>query len=93
MEDYRMVRCVGSGSFGKAWLCERRKNGGGKCIIKQVEMRKMALADRQLARKVTFQIIALEAIHTFVYTLGSYNTTPRKQPCWQPCGIRTLLHT
>ena len=48
---YRVQACVGSGSFGKAWLCEKNHE---KCIVKQVDLRKMSAADRGLARKVDF---------------------------------------
>ena len=41
MEKYRTLKVCGEGSFGKALLCERRKDGR-KCIIKEISIKKMS---------------------------------------------------
>ena len=40
MNNYRVEKTVGQGSFGKALLC-RRKTDGKRCIVKQISVRNM----------------------------------------------------
>jgi NIMA (never in mitosis gene a)-related kinase len=41
MEKYTKVKEIGKGSFGTAFLCER-KGDGRKCVIKEISLQKMA---------------------------------------------------
>jgi len=41
MDKYSIKKVCGEGSFGKALLCERRKDGR-KCIIKEISIKKMS---------------------------------------------------
>ena len=44
MQNYEQKRVVGEGSFGKALLCIRRKDGK-QCIIKQISLHKLSSKD------------------------------------------------
>lgn len=41
MDKYAKVKEIGKGSFGTAFLCDR-KSDGKKCVIKEISMQKMA---------------------------------------------------
>ncbi|CAM9539243.1 unnamed protein product [Phaeothamnion confervicola] len=50
MERYTTGKLLGQGSFGRALLCKRRRDGE-LCVIKQVAMARLSSKDRKVAHK------------------------------------------
>ncbi|KAL4500532.1 hypothetical protein ABPG72_002956 [Tetrahymena utriculariae] len=49
-QDYKKIKLLGQGTYGKAFLVER-KSDGLKCVIKQIEMSHMTEEERKEAQK------------------------------------------
>ena len=47
MDQYRVVKVIGEGSFGKALLCDRRKDGK-KVIVKKINVSRMSAKEVRL---------------------------------------------
>uniref|UniRef100_A0A3B4UFP3 non-specific serine/threonine protein kinase n=2 Tax=Seriola dumerili TaxID=41447 RepID=A0A3B4UFP3_SERDU len=52
MNNYEVIRQIGEGAFGKAFLV-RDKGGGGdrQCVVKQVNLRKMSAREKEASKK------------------------------------------
>ncbi|XP_045910734.1 serine/threonine-protein kinase Nek5-like isoform X2 [Micropterus dolomieu] len=52
MNNYEVIRQVGEGAFGKAFLV-RDKGGGGdrQCVVKQINLRKMSAREKEASQK------------------------------------------
>ncbi|XP_050928900.1 LOW QUALITY PROTEIN: serine/threonine-protein kinase Nek5-like, partial [Lates calcarifer] len=52
MNSYEVIRQIGEGAFGKAFLV-RDKGGGGdrQCVVKQINLRKMSAREKEASKK------------------------------------------
>ncbi|XP_029348752.1 serine/threonine-protein kinase Nek5 isoform X2 [Echeneis naucrates] len=50
MDSYEVIRQIGQGSFGKAFLV-RDKAGGRRCVVKQINLTKMSAREKEASRK------------------------------------------
>ncbi|XP_060910034.1 serine/threonine-protein kinase Nek5-like isoform X3 [Labrus mixtus] len=52
MNNYEVIRQIGEGAFGKAFLV-RDKDGGGErqCVVKQINLRKMSAREKEASKK------------------------------------------
>ncbi|XP_068557997.1 serine/threonine-protein kinase Nek5-like isoform X1 [Cebidichthys violaceus] len=52
MNNYEVIRPIGEGAFGKAFLV-RDKGGGGdrQCVVKQINLRKMSAREKESSKK------------------------------------------
>ncbi|XP_022062151.2 serine/threonine-protein kinase Nek5 isoform X1 [Acanthochromis polyacanthus] len=50
MNNYEVVRQIGEGAFGKAFLV-RDKGGGAQCVIKEISLRKMSAKEKEASKK------------------------------------------
>ncbi|XP_071328763.1 serine/threonine-protein kinase Nek5-like isoform X2 [Trachinotus anak] len=52
MNNYEVIRQIGEGAFGKAFLV-RDKGGGGdrRCVVKQINLRKMSAKEKEASKK------------------------------------------
>ncbi|XP_051258817.1 serine/threonine-protein kinase Nek5-like isoform X2 [Dicentrarchus labrax] len=52
MNNYEVIRQIGEGAFGKAFLV-RDKGGGGdrQCVVKQINLRKMSAREKEASQK------------------------------------------
>uniref|UniRef100_A0AAQ6ABZ0 non-specific serine/threonine protein kinase n=1 Tax=Amphiprion ocellaris TaxID=80972 RepID=A0AAQ6ABZ0_AMPOC len=50
MNNYEVVRQIGEGAFGKAFLV-RDKGGGTECVVKQISLRKMSAREKEASKK------------------------------------------
>ncbi|KAJ8252942.1 hypothetical protein GJAV_G00207410 [Gymnothorax javanicus] len=51
MDNYIIVRKIGEGSFGKAFLAKAKDGSSKQCVIKEVNLRKMSAKEREMSRK------------------------------------------
>ncbi|XP_031435351.1 serine/threonine-protein kinase Nek5 [Clupea harengus] len=51
MNNYELLRQIGQGAFGKALLARARGDGGGVCVVKEVNLRKMSAREREASQK------------------------------------------
>ncbi|KAM3862214.1 serine/threonine-protein kinase Nek5 [Diretmus argenteus] len=52
MDNYEIVRQIGEGAFGKAFLVRDRDGGcDGQCVVKQVNLRKMSPREKEASKK------------------------------------------
>ncbi|XP_024120060.1 serine/threonine-protein kinase Nek5 isoform X3 [Oryzias melastigma] len=52
MNDYEVLRQIGEGAFGKAFLVRNKKGGGdAQCVIKQINLKKMSAKERESSKK------------------------------------------
>ncbi|XP_035249827.1 serine/threonine-protein kinase Nek5-like isoform X2 [Anguilla anguilla] len=51
MDNYAIVRKIGEGSFGKAFLVTAKDDSSKQCVIKEVTFRKMSAKERDMSRK------------------------------------------
>uniref|UniRef100_A0A3Q0R021 non-specific serine/threonine protein kinase n=1 Tax=Amphilophus citrinellus TaxID=61819 RepID=A0A3Q0R021_AMPCI len=52
MNDYEVIRQIGQGAFGKAFLV--RDKGGGEnkqCVVKEISLRKMSAREKEASKK------------------------------------------
>ena len=49
-DDYKLIKKIGEGSFGKAWLVKSNKDAKS-CVVKEINMSKMVPKERVEARK------------------------------------------
>ncbi|XP_075886566.1 serine/threonine-protein kinase Nek5 isoform X3 [Nelusetta ayraudi] len=51
MNDYEVIGQIGEGAFGKAFLVQERQRGNGacRCVVKEVDLRKMSAREKQSA--------------------------------------------
>ncbi|XP_069061555.1 serine/threonine-protein kinase Nek5-like [Pleurodeles waltl] len=50
MDKYEIIKMIGEGSFGKAFLA-RGKADGSQCVIKEINLTKMPLKEKEASRK------------------------------------------
>ncbi|XP_053295748.1 serine/threonine-protein kinase Nek5 isoform X1 [Pleuronectes platessa] len=50
MNNYEVVRQIGEGAFGKAFLV-RERGGDRQCVVKQIDLRKMSPREQEASRK------------------------------------------
>nr|XP_033933571.1 serine/threonine-protein kinase Nek5 [Pseudochaenichthys georgianus] len=52
MENYEVVRLIGEGAFGKAFLVAERGAGGDRpCVVKQINLTKMSAREKEASAK------------------------------------------
>ncbi|XP_040912645.1 serine/threonine-protein kinase Nek5-like isoform X2 [Toxotes jaculatrix] len=52
MNNYEVIRQIGEGAFGKAFLVRDRGGGGDRqCVVKQIDLRKMSAREREASKK------------------------------------------
>uniref|UniRef100_A0A667XPU7 non-specific serine/threonine protein kinase n=1 Tax=Myripristis murdjan TaxID=586833 RepID=A0A667XPU7_9TELE len=52
MNSYEIVRQIGEGAFGKAFLVRDKHGGGdGRCVVKHINLAKMSAREREASRK------------------------------------------
>ncbi|XP_030642456.1 serine/threonine-protein kinase Nek5 [Chanos chanos] len=52
MNNYEVIRQIGEGAFGKAFLVREKDGAGGRqCVIKEVNMRRMSPREKESSRK------------------------------------------
>ncbi|XP_061578856.1 serine/threonine-protein kinase Nek5-like [Cololabis saira] len=52
MNDYEVIRQIGEGSFGKAFLVrDKRGDGDKQCVVKQITFRKMSAKEKEASKK------------------------------------------
>uniref|UniRef100_A0AAY4D614 non-specific serine/threonine protein kinase n=1 Tax=Denticeps clupeoides TaxID=299321 RepID=A0AAY4D614_9TELE len=51
MDQYEVLRLVGEGAFAKAFLARRRGGGAQRCVLKQIDTRKMPGKEREASQK------------------------------------------
>ncbi|XP_034429189.1 serine/threonine-protein kinase Nek5 isoform X2 [Hippoglossus hippoglossus] len=50
MNNYEVVRQIGEGAFGKAFLA-RERGGDRQCVVKQIDLRKMSAREKEASKK------------------------------------------
>nr|XP_033469655.1 serine/threonine-protein kinase Nek5-like isoform X2 [Epinephelus lanceolatus] len=52
MNNYEVIRQIGEGAFGKAFLVQDRGGGGDRqCVVKQINLRKMSAREKEGSKK------------------------------------------
>ncbi|XP_041940215.1 serine/threonine-protein kinase Nek5 isoform X2 [Alosa sapidissima] len=51
MNNYELVRPIGQGAFGKAFLAKARDGGARQCVVKEINLRKMSAREREASQK------------------------------------------
>ncbi|XP_061081725.1 serine/threonine-protein kinase Nek5-like [Conger conger] len=51
MDNYVIVRKIGEGSFGKAFLVTPKDGSSKQCVIKEVNLRKMSAKEKEMSQK------------------------------------------
>ncbi|KAJ8350143.1 hypothetical protein SKAU_G00252730 [Synaphobranchus kaupii] len=51
MDNYTIIRKIGEGAFGKAFLVTAKNGSREQCVIKEVNLRKMSAKEREMSRK------------------------------------------
>ncbi|XP_041806195.1 serine/threonine-protein kinase Nek5 isoform X2 [Chelmon rostratus] len=52
MDSYEVIRQIGEGAFGKAFLVRHRGAGGDRqCVVKQIDLRKMSAREKEASKK------------------------------------------
>ncbi|KAF1383109.1 hypothetical protein PFLUV_G00150910 [Perca fluviatilis] len=52
MNNYEVIRQIGEGAFGKAFLVQDRGAGGDRqCVVKQINLRKMSAREKEASKK------------------------------------------
>ncbi|XP_074551297.1 serine/threonine-protein kinase Nek5 [Halichoeres trimaculatus] len=52
MNNYEVIRQIGEGAFGKAFLVQDKGEGGDrKCVVKQINLRKMSAREKEGSKK------------------------------------------
>ncbi|KAM8855696.1 serine/threonine-protein kinase Nek5 isoform 2-T4 [Spinachia spinachia] len=52
MNNYEVIRQIGEGAFGKAFLVRDKGGGGGRpCVVKQIDLRKMSAREKESSKK------------------------------------------
>ncbi|XP_072253507.1 serine/threonine-protein kinase Nek5-like [Leuresthes tenuis] len=51
MNDYEVIRQIGEGAFGKAFLVRDKKGSDRQCVVKQISLRKMSAKEKELSKK------------------------------------------
>ncbi|KAA8579179.1 hypothetical protein FQN60_018752, partial [Etheostoma spectabile] len=52
MNNYEVIRQIGEGAFGKAFLVQERGGGGDRqCVVKQIKLTKMSVREKEASKK------------------------------------------
>ncbi|XP_034741989.1 serine/threonine-protein kinase Nek5 [Etheostoma cragini] len=52
MNNYEVIRQIGEGAFGKAFLVRERGGGGDRqCVVKQINLTKMSVREKEASKK------------------------------------------
>ncbi|KAM4558581.1 serine/threonine-protein kinase Nek5 [Odontesthes bonariensis] len=51
MNDYEVIRQIGEGAFGKAFLVRDKRGSDGQCVVKQIGLRKMSAKEKESSKK------------------------------------------
>ncbi|XP_068185071.1 serine/threonine-protein kinase Nek5 isoform X2 [Antennarius striatus] len=51
MDGYEVIRQVGEGAFGKAFLVRDKRGGDRRCVVKQIDHRKMSVKEKEASQK------------------------------------------
>uniref|UniRef100_UPI0037E7B9C2 serine/threonine-protein kinase Nek5-like n=1 Tax=Semicossyphus pulcher TaxID=241346 RepID=UPI0037E7B9C2 len=51
MNNYEVIRQIGEGAFGKAFLVRDRGGGDRQCVVKQINLRKMSAREKEASKK------------------------------------------
>ncbi|XP_062391249.1 serine/threonine-protein kinase Nek5 [Sardina pilchardus] len=49
--NYELVRPIGQGAFGKAFLAKARDGSARQCVVKEINLRKMSAREREASQK------------------------------------------
>ncbi|XP_061923330.1 serine/threonine-protein kinase Nek5-like [Entelurus aequoreus] len=60
MDDYEVVRQIGEGAFGKAFLVRPKGAAGAQCVVKRIDLTKMSSREKEAAKKEVGLLSSME---------------------------------
>ncbi|XP_056282264.1 serine/threonine-protein kinase Nek5 isoform X2 [Pseudoliparis swirei] len=91
MNNYEVIRQIGEGAFGKAFLVrDKEGDGNGECVVKQINLRKMSAREKESSQKEVTLLSKMKHPNIVAF-ISSFQERGRLYIVMEYCGGGDLM--